>query len=132
MMHLARISYGLRFCAFCRAEKSFTHRHLCEFTGLDFEMAIDQHYNEVLDMLDHLFVYIFNGLKKHCGVPSDAVQCQQGPVLSCLSSHICDHTIAGERPSLGMSTLLCQPHERPERLMDIPPHFCLPLVSARH
>ena len=37
-------------CALCRAEKSFTHRHLCEFTGLDFEMAINQHYNEVLDV----------------------------------------------------------------------------------
>jgi hypothetical protein len=31
-----------------RAEKSFTHRHLCEFTGLDFEMAIYEHYYEVL------------------------------------------------------------------------------------
>ena len=39
-------------------------------------MAINQHYNEVLDMLDHLFVYMFNGLKKHCGVPSAAVQYQ--------------------------------------------------------
>ena len=51
----------------CRAEKSFTHRHLCEFTGLDFEMAINQHYNEVLDVMDHLFVYMFNGLNKRCG-----------------------------------------------------------------
>ena len=57
-------------CALCRAEKSFTHRHLCEFTGLDFEMAIDQHYNEVLDVMDHLFVYMFNGLKHRCGAPS--------------------------------------------------------------
>ena len=23
-------------------------RHLCEFTGLDFEMAIKEHYNEAL------------------------------------------------------------------------------------
>jgi aspartyl-tRNA synthetase len=30
-----------------RAEKSFTHRHLCEFTGLDLEMAIHEHYYEV-------------------------------------------------------------------------------------
>ena len=30
-----------------RAEDSFTHRHLCEFTGLDFEMEIDEHYFEV-------------------------------------------------------------------------------------
>jgi hypothetical protein len=30
-----------------RAENSFTHRHLCEFVGLDFEMQIDEHYSEV-------------------------------------------------------------------------------------
>lgn len=29
-----------------RAENSNTHRHLCEFTGLDFEMAIHEHYFE--------------------------------------------------------------------------------------
>eukprot|EP00899_Mesostigma_viride_P012006 jgi/Mesvir1/20806/Mv07908-RA.1 len=45
-----------------RAEQSFTHRHLCEFTGLDIEMAIREHFNEVLDVLDELFVYIFDGL----------------------------------------------------------------------
>ncbi len=31
-----------------RAEKSMTRRHLCEFTGLDIEMAIDTHYDETL------------------------------------------------------------------------------------
>lgn len=30
-----------------RAEDSFTHRHLCEFTGLDVEMEIKEHYSEV-------------------------------------------------------------------------------------
>lgn len=49
------------------AEKSFTHRHLCEFTGLDLEMAIDEHYNEVLDVLDRLFVYMFSGLRSKFG-----------------------------------------------------------------
>jgi aspartyl-tRNA synthetase len=33
-----------------RAENSNTHRHLCEFTGMDFEMAIYEHYYEVLDV----------------------------------------------------------------------------------
>lgn len=46
-----------------RAEKSHTHRHLCEFTGLDFEMEIIEHYNEILDMLDGLFSFIFDGLE---------------------------------------------------------------------
>jgi aspartyl-tRNA synthetase len=47
-----------------RAEKSFTSRHLCEFTGLDIEMEIKEHYFEVLDILGELFYHIFNGLNK--------------------------------------------------------------------
>jgi aspartyl-tRNA synthetase len=47
-----------------RAENSFTSRHLCEFTGLDLEMEIKEHYFEVLDILGELFYYIFNGLKE--------------------------------------------------------------------
>jgi aspartyl-tRNA synthetase len=46
-----------------RAEKSDTHRHLCEFTGLDFEMEIIEHYTEILDVLDGMFVAIFDGLE---------------------------------------------------------------------
>jgi aspartyl-tRNA synthetase len=45
-----------------RAELSYTHRHLTEFVGLDMEMAIQEHYYEVMDVLDKLFVYIFDGL----------------------------------------------------------------------
>lgn len=45
-----------------RAENSHTHRHLCEFTGLDMEMNIKEHYFEVLDVLDKLFVSMFEGL----------------------------------------------------------------------
>ena len=45
-----------------RAEDSNTNRHLCEFTGLDMEMTINEHYFEVLDMLSDLFIYIFKGL----------------------------------------------------------------------
>merc|ERR1719240_1807514 len=32
-----------------RAENSLTHRHLTEFTGLDMEMLITDHYHECLD-----------------------------------------------------------------------------------
>ena len=46
-----------------RAEHSNTNRHLCEFTGLDMEMTIKEHYFEVLDVLGDMFVYIFNGLE---------------------------------------------------------------------
>eukprot|EP00178_Gracilaria_changii_P016744 TRINITY_DN48090_c0_g1_i1.p1 TRINITY_DN48090_c0_g1~~TRINITY_DN48090_c0_g1_i1.p1 ORF type:complete len:566 (-),score=104.76 TRINITY_DN48090_c0_g1_i1:2052-3749(-) len=50
-----------------RAEKSHTHRHLCEFTGLDLEMEIYEHYNEILDVLDGLFTAIFEGLENRYG-----------------------------------------------------------------
>jgi len=45
-----------------RAENSNTHRHLCEFTGLDFEMAISEHYYEALEVMGSLFNYIFDGI----------------------------------------------------------------------
>lgn len=46
-----------------RAEDSNTHRHLTEFMGLDFEMAFNEHYHEVLDVADKMFVSIFKGLQ---------------------------------------------------------------------
>ena len=49
-----------------RAEKSDTHRHLCEFTGLDMEMVINESYHEVLDVLERLFVNMFHGLETRC------------------------------------------------------------------
>jgi len=45
-----------------RAENSNTHRHMTEFMGLDLEMAFQYHYHEVLDVMDRLFVGIFEGL----------------------------------------------------------------------
>jgi len=45
-----------------RSEKSFTHRHLTEFIGLDIEMSFNEHYYEVLDVLDALMISIFDGL----------------------------------------------------------------------
>lgn len=45
-----------------RAENSNTHRHMTEFTGLDLEMAIDEHYHEVLRTLDGTFKAIFKGI----------------------------------------------------------------------
>jgi aspartyl/asparaginyl-tRNA synthetase len=34
-----------------------------EFTGLDLEMAIGEHYNEVLQVTHNVFKHIFNGLE---------------------------------------------------------------------
>ena len=45
-----------------RAENSNTHRHLTEYTGLDLEMNIEEHYHEVLTMLDETFKAIFTGI----------------------------------------------------------------------
>jgi len=47
-----------------RAEDSNTHRHLTEFIGLDLEMTIEEHYHEVLELLDGLFLSIFRGLRE--------------------------------------------------------------------
>ncbi|KAK9367672.1 aspartyl-tRNA synthetase [Lipomyces kononenkoae] len=47
-----------------RAEDSNTHRHMTEFIGLDMEMAIEEHYDEAIDVLVGLFNYIFTGLQE--------------------------------------------------------------------
>ncbi|KAI3404857.2 DPS1 [Candida oxycetoniae] len=46
-----------------RAENSNTHRHMTEFTGLDLEMAFEEHYDEVLQVLEELFLFMFTELK---------------------------------------------------------------------
>ncbi|KAJ3121290.1 aspartate--tRNA ligase dps1 [Nowakowskiella sp. JEL0407] len=50
-----------------RAELSFSHRHMTEFMGLDLEMAFEEHYHEVLDLFDDLFIFIFENLEKRYG-----------------------------------------------------------------
>jgi aspartyl-tRNA synthetase len=59
-----------------RAEDSNTHRHLTEFVGMDFEMAFHEHYHEVMDMMDKLFVSIFRGLTERFGKEIAAVHKQ--------------------------------------------------------
>lgn len=46
-----------------RAENSNTHRHMTEFVGLDLEMAFEEHYDEVIDVLVEMFMFIFTELK---------------------------------------------------------------------
>ncbi|XP_049851560.1 aspartate--tRNA ligase, cytoplasmic-like [Schistocerca gregaria] len=48
-----------------RAERSDTPRHMTEFTGVDIEMQIYQHYHEVLTVLSNLFTYTFAKIEKH-------------------------------------------------------------------
>jgi len=45
-----------------RAEDSNTHRHLTEYTGLDLEMVFEEHYHEVLDMIDEMLKAVFKGV----------------------------------------------------------------------
>ncbi|KAF8481193.1 aspartyl-tRNA synthetase [Russula ochroleuca] len=59
-----------------RAEDSNTHRHLTEFVGLDLEMTIEEHYHEVLELLDGLFKHLFNNLKEKYQKEIDAVGAQ--------------------------------------------------------
>ncbi|KAI9347772.1 hypothetical protein DFJ73DRAFT_836269 [Zopfochytrium polystomum] len=59
-----------------RAENSFTHRHMTEFVGLDLEMAFEEHYHEVLDLFDKLFVFIFDGLKTRYATEIETVKKQ--------------------------------------------------------
>ncbi|KAK9868673.1 hypothetical protein WJX84_003198 [Apatococcus fuscideae] len=56
-----------------RAENSMTHRHMTEFTGLDFEMTIHEHYFEVLDVIERLFTYMFDGLHKRWASDLEAI-----------------------------------------------------------
>ena len=57
-----------------RAENSNTNRHLTEFTGLDMEMTIKEHYFEVLDMLGNMFVYIFKKLESNYKKELDTIK----------------------------------------------------------
>jgi ergosteryl-3beta-O-L-aspartate synthase len=45
-----------------RAEDSNTPRHLTEYTGLDLEMALEEHYHEALDIIDGMFKNLWRGI----------------------------------------------------------------------
>ena len=71
-----------------RAEDSNTHRHMTEFIGLDLEMAIEEHYHEVMELLDGLFLHMFRGLKQKYAkeietvrkqFPADEFKWREGP-----------------------------------------------------
>ncbi len=57
-----------------RAENSNTARHLTEFMGLDLEMEFEDDYHEVVDLLEELLLFIFNGLKNRWAQDTERVQ----------------------------------------------------------
>lgn len=59
-----------------RAEDSNTHRHLTEFMGLDLEMTIEEHYHEVMELIDGMLVNIFRGLRDQYKNEIDVVRKQ--------------------------------------------------------
>lgn len=59
-----------------RAEDSNTNRHMTEFTGLDMEMAFQNHYHEVVDLLNQLFMFIFRELPKRYATEIETVRRQ--------------------------------------------------------
>jgi aspartyl/asparaginyl-tRNA synthetase len=59
-----------------RAEDSNTHRHMTEFTGLDLEMAINEHYHEAMYTLDGMLKAIFRGLQDRFGKEIDLIRRQ--------------------------------------------------------
>jgi len=64
-----------------RAEDSNTYRHLCEFTGLDFEMTIKEHYNELMSLINNMFIHIFKGIEREYAPELAAVH-EQFPFIS--------------------------------------------------
>lgn len=59
-----------------RAEDSNTHRHLTEFIGLDLEMTIEEHYHEVMELLDNLFKFMFGALRERFSKEVEVVRKQ--------------------------------------------------------
>lgn len=51
-----------------RAEKCVSHRHLCEFTGMDMEMEIDpdKNYYQVIELMWKLLTFIFDKIQEEC------------------------------------------------------------------
>lgn len=56
-----------------RAEDSNTPRHLTEYTGLDIEMALEEHYHEALEVIDGMFKNLWEGLYSQYGREIDIV-----------------------------------------------------------
>jgi aspartyl/asparaginyl-tRNA synthetase len=71
-----------------RSENSLTHRHMTEFVGLDLEMPFREHYDEVLDVMDAMFNYMFKGLTEKYKTELEAVR-EQHPFEDLKWSYPC-------------------------------------------
>jgi nondiscriminating aspartyl-tRNA synthetase len=74
MLIAARFERVMEVGPVFRAENSNTARHLTEFTGLDLEMAFEEDYHEVVEVLENLMLYIFKGLRTKYKRETDLVR----------------------------------------------------------
>ncbi len=49
-----------------RAEKHHTTRHLCEYTSLDFEIAFIKNYEDIMNIMEDLMIFILKTIKEEC------------------------------------------------------------------
>lgn len=59
-----------------RAENSFTHRHMTEFTGVDMEMTFKNDYHEALDMISGMLNHIFTELPRRYSREMELIRTQ--------------------------------------------------------
>jgi aspartyl-tRNA synthetase len=74
MMIAARFERVMEIGPIFRAENSNTARHLTEFTGLDLEMAFEEHYHEVVTLIENLMLHIFEGLRTRYAKETELVR----------------------------------------------------------
>ncbi|KAK7189576.1 hypothetical protein DPSP01_001570 [Paraphaeosphaeria sporulosa] len=74
MLIAARFQKVMEIGPVFRAENSNTARHLTEFTGLDLEMEFQEHYHEVIRVLEDLMLFIFQGLNTRYKKETDLVR----------------------------------------------------------
>lgn len=50
------------------------NRHLTEYTGLDVEMGIEEHYHDALEVIEAMLEHIFKGIYERYGDELQAVK----------------------------------------------------------
>jgi len=116
-----------------RAENSNTHRHLTEFVGLDMEMAINEHYYEVLDMAEGVFDFMFRKLAL-CKPELDAVNNQYpfDPLVHQVPEELIDALGVGviDEKREPTDEYRARIHNRAVRMLRIPYASCIALLNT--